>query len=85
MAQRRSLFLRSPLLLDSLMRHAFTNRSLAHRAGCSHQMIGHLRTGDKRACRQDLAHRIACALNVGVEDLFTDHDAAPGPEPTPLR
>lgn len=43
---------------------------LAAIAGCSRSTIGHLETGEMTKVKDDLAARIAAALDVTVEGLF---------------
>lgn len=70
MVMCRSMILRRPELLGSLMRGRHTNRSLARRVGCSPSMIGHLRTGARTSCRPGLAERITGALGIPLSTLF---------------
>jgi hypothetical protein len=72
--------LRSPLLLRLLMTGRFNTRTLAAKAGTTHQFVAHLGAGRKSSCRRVTAIRIADALGVSVGDLFflsISDDASP--------
>lgn len=45
-------------------------RSLAERVGCSHSVIGHLRSGERDTCKPETAKRIEKALNAPPGSLF---------------
>ena len=48
-----------------------SQRRLAARVGWrSHSYVGRLLAGEARAVTPEAAERIACALGVGVDDLF---------------
>ena len=49
---------------------AFTVRSLAARVGCSHSLIGHLRSGERKSCKPELARQIEKALDAPRGSLF---------------
>ncbi|MFO7282929.1 MAG: helix-turn-helix domain-containing protein [Thermobifida fusca] len=62
---------RDPELLDRLMSGAkLSNRELARRVRCSHQMIAALRTGARKSAGPDLAATISAKLRVDPEVLF---------------
>ncbi|MFJ9558078.1 helix-turn-helix domain-containing protein [Nocardiopsis sp. NPDC101807] len=62
---------RDPELLDRLMSGArLSNRELARRVKCSHQMIAALRTGARKSCSPGLAESISAKLRVDAEVLF---------------
>jgi len=45
-------------------------REMAEVTGCSSSLIGYLRTGDRSAVNEELAHRIAGAVGCHVSSLF---------------
>jgi transcriptional regulator with XRE-family HTH domain len=64
--------LQSGEILRAFMRERrISERTLARYAGCSRAMIGHLLHGRKTSCTPQLAEKIAEALSVPVEALFT--------------
>lgn len=64
--------------LRELIRQDYSLASFALIAGCSRSMIHGLCTGDKGSCSDDLASRIAEALQVSVDVLFV-------PSKSPIR
>lgn len=61
----------SSTALAQFMEHrGFTVRSLADRVGCSHSVVGHLRSGKRRTCSPDTAKRIELELNAPPGSLF---------------
>lgn len=57
--------------LAQYMEHrGFTVRTLAHRVGCSHATIGHLRSGKRMTCRPATAKAIEEALQAPPGSLF---------------
>lgn len=64
--------LQSGEILRAFMRQrGISERTLARYAGCSRGMIGHLLHERKLTCSPDLAAKIAEALSVPLEALFT--------------
>lgn len=53
--------------LMALQQHS--PRTLSELVGCSHVTVWAISTG-RKACRPDLARRIAAALDVETDDLF---------------
>lgn len=63
--------LRSPAALAEAMAYSKHNvRSLAAAVGVKHATIGHLRSGHRDFCRDDLANRIAVAVKMPLDFLF---------------
>lgn len=60
----------SDALAQYMRFRGFTVRSLAQRVGCSRSTIGHLRTGERRVCKPDLARAIERALDAPAGSLF---------------
>lgn len=57
--------------LAQYMKHrGFTVRTLAERVGCSHSVVGHLRSGKRRTCHPDTAKAIERALDAPAGSLF---------------
>lgn len=55
---------------DYLEFRSLTVRSLADRVGCSHSVIGHLRSGKRDTCKPTTAKAIEKALNAPPGSLF---------------
>jgi transcriptional regulator with XRE-family HTH domain len=79
--------LRSSEILRAFMRQRdFSMSRLARYAGCSKSMISHLCAGRKTTCTEDLASRIAEALDIPIEALFVRKaSAVSGRDMTPQR
>lgn len=57
--------------LAQYMQHrGFTVRTLAGKVGCSHSLIGHLRSGKRSTCQPATAIAIEKALDAPVGSLF---------------
>lgn len=65
--------------LKALMdQREYSHGKLARYAGCSRGFISHLTAGRKPSCSAQLASRIAEALDVPLEILFTPGDSTDG-------
>lgn len=60
----------STVLADYMRFRDLSVRELASRVGCSHQVIGHLRSGKRATCRPETARKIEEALNAPPGSLF---------------
>lgn len=59
-------------LLSYYMKHrGETCRSLATKVGCSHSLIGHYKTGERRHCPSARAKKIAKVLDMPDKIVFT--------------
>jgi transcriptional regulator with XRE-family HTH domain len=68
--------LNSPLMLAGLLEHHCISMSrLARYSGCSKSFISHLTSGRRTSCTPRLAERIAEALGVPLEVLFTPRES----------
>lgn len=64
-------------VLKAHMKHKdFSTARLATYAGCSKSMIGHLCSGYKTSCTDNLARDIARALDLPIEALFVQKVSA---------
>lgn len=64
-------------VLKAHMKHKdFSTQRLATYAGCSKSMIGHLCSGYKTSCTEQLAREIARALDLPIEALFVQKTSA---------
>ncbi|MEV6324535.1 helix-turn-helix transcriptional regulator [Nocardia sp. NPDC051787] len=79
MADRARLKHRTALR-DVMNSQVMPVRVLADRAGCGKSMIGLLRTGTRTSCSAELAVKIAAALDVPTEELFTIEERSEDPE-----
>lgn len=80
---RTSYRLRDRELLRKLMDHPgcgtpYSIRTLAEAAGCSRSFVGHLLSGERDGCDEDIATSMSEALGVRVRVLF---DPPPSPKP----
>lgn len=56
------------------MKHrGFTVRTLAEQVGCSHSVIGHLRSGARKTCNPVTAKKIERLLDAPAGSLFVPH------------
>ncbi len=62
----------------------FTVRSLADRVGCSHSVVGHLRSGARKTCHPDTATAIERALDAPRGSLFIPHVSHVAREVAPI-
>lgn len=70
--------LRSAEVLRAFMKQkSFSMQRLATYSSCSKSFIGFLCNGTKTSCTDDLAERIAAALDVPKEVLFEERSVAP--------
>lgn len=61
----------SAAALAQYMRYrGFTVRTLAERVGCSHSVVGHLRSGKRKTCHHETATAIEDALDAPRGSLF---------------
>jgi transcriptional regulator with XRE-family HTH domain len=68
--------LNSAMILAGWIEHRGMSLSkLARYAGCSKSFISHLTAGRRNSCTPRLAERIAEALEVPLEQLFTPHSS----------
>lgn len=68
--------LNSPLVLAGLLdHHGISMSRLARYAGCSKSFVSHLTAGRRTSCTPRLAERIAEALGVPLEVLFTPRES----------
>ena len=59
-------------LLSHYMKHrGETCRSLATKVGCSHSLIGHYKTGERKHCPSSRAKKIAKVLDMPDKIVFT--------------
>lgn len=83
--------LRDQAILRHVMRHpsrgeSYSVRTLAAAVGLSHHStIGHLASGKRNACDEDLARHIAECLGVGVLVLFAPSTSLAGDELSPAE
>ena len=63
----------------------FTVRSLADRLGCSHSVIGHLRSGKRKNCDPDLAKAICRLLDAPLESFFVPNVSYVAREVSPRK